>query len=367
VANSRRLNVNGNNSKLTTLLLVFLALVFTVGLTFATLEAPRVLHRVVARFIDIPDFHPAIEPEVIEEWMNSHHVRTIGYVCLALLILLIIVGFVTERTGLSSLGTLAFFLPTFGYFAAYMFFLGGIGILRLLWLPIWGPSKILLKLGDIAYLPYMALVYPFALIGVDIRAHLARILIGLGLFVFLLGTIAWFHAKLQRKETVDFWLYRYSRHPQYLGWIMWSYGMMLLAARVPVPLAGENPGASLPWVISSLLVICVALSEEIKMSRERGQEYTVYRASTPFMLPLPRIVSNVITAPMRMLFKTGRPENRKQILATFVVYAVILIVLSLPFVLLNWPPGPNGWFDWPYRGWPFHTPPPRPTRPPPPA
>ena len=44
--------------------------------------------------------------------------------------------------------------------------------------------------------PYMALVYPFALLGVDVRAHLPRILIGLGLFVFLLGTIAWFHAKL---------------------------------------------------------------------------------------------------------------------------------------------------------------------------
>jgi len=358
--------MNGNNSKLASLFLILLAVVFTVGLTFATLEAPRVLHRIVSNFIEVPDFHPAIEPEVIEEWMSSHHVRTIGYSCLALLILLIIVGFATERTGLSTLGTLAFFLPTFGYFAAYMFFLGGIGILRLLWLPIWGPSRVLLKLGDIVYLPYMALVYPFALVGADIRAPLTRILIVLGLFIFLLGTVTWFYAKLQRKGTADFWLYRHSRHPQYLGWLIWSYGLMLLAARVPVPLAGENPGASLPWVISSLLVICVALLEEIKMSKERGEEYEQYRASTPFMLPLPGFISKVVSTPVRILFRKRWPENRKEILITFVVYAAILMVLSLPFVALKWPPGPNGWFMWPYNAWPFHTPPPLP-RPAPPS
>jgi len=324
-------------------------------LTFATLEAPRVLHRIVSNFIKVPDFHPAIEPEVIEEWMSSHHVRIIGYSCLALLILLIIVGFATERTSLSTLGTLAFFLPTFGYFAAYMFFLGGIGILRLLWLPIWGPSKVLLKLGDIVYLPYMALVYPFALVGADIRAPLARILIVLGLFIFLLGTVTWFYAKLQRKGTADFWLYRHSRHPQYLGWLIWSYGLMLLAARVPVPMAGENPGASLPWVISSLLVICVAFLEEIKMSKERGEEYEQYRASTPFMLPLPGFISKAVSAPARILLRKRWPENRKEILITFVVYAAILMVLSMPFVALKWPPGPNGWFAWPYNVWPFHT------------
>jgi hypothetical protein len=126
--------MRGNHSRLTNLFLVFLAIVFSVGLTFATLEAPRVLDRLLSRFIDVPEFHPAIEPDAIEEWMNSHHVRAIGYVCLGLLIVLIIVGFLSERTGLSTLGTIAFFLPTFGYFATYMFFLGGLGILRVAWL-----------------------------------------------------------------------------------------------------------------------------------------------------------------------------------------------------------------------------------------
>ncbi|NIN70195.1 MAG: DUF1295 domain-containing protein, partial [Anaerolineae bacterium] len=97
-------------------------------------------------------------------------------------------------------------------------------------------------------------VYPPALMGIDIRRALAYLSIALGLLIFLLGTLAWFNAKLHRKETVDFWLYRFSRHPQYLGWIIWSYGLMLLAIQAPIPLGEENPGASLPWSISSLII-----------------------------------------------------------------------------------------------------------------
>ncbi|NIN65135.1 MAG: hypothetical protein GTO63_10635, partial [Anaerolineae bacterium] len=74
----------------------------------------------------------------------------------------------------------AFFLPTFGYFAAYVFFLAGLGMLRALWLPFWGP---LLKLGDISLIPYAILVYPPALMGIDIRRALAYPSIALGLLI----------------------------------------------------------------------------------------------------------------------------------------------------------------------------------------
>jgi hypothetical protein len=190
--------MSGNNPKLANLALALLAVVFTVALTFATIELPRALNRFVDAALGIPHFHPVIEPDLIEAFMRSNHVRLIGYSCLAVVVVLILAGFVTERTGLSSLGAIAFFLPTFGYFAVYMFFLAGLGILRALWLPFWGD---LMKLGDIAYLPYMILVYPFALVGVDVRWLLAFLLIGLGLLVFLLGTLAWFYARLQGKGT----------------------------------------------------------------------------------------------------------------------------------------------------------------------
>lgn len=364
-----------------TLLITLLAVVFTGGLIFVTLEGPRLLNSLAANLLDIPDYNPAIDSELIEEFMNFHSVRLIGYACLAVLAVLIIVGFVTQRTGLLKAGSVAFFLPTFGYFVAYMFFLSGLGILRVVWLPVWDPSRSLLKLGDITYLPYMVLAFPLSLIfssisldigspitqflirsrmtwyywnglHLDIRMALAYALIALGLLIFVLGTINWFYSKIRNRKVVDFWLYRRSRHPQYLGWLIWSYGVMLLASLTPVVRGGENPGASLPWLISSIIVVCIALTEELKMRKEHGDEYLNYQNTTPFMLPLPRLVKRVVTFPARLCLKKERPESRRDIAIIFLIYAAIAILLSTPFAVLNWP-GHQGWSVWPYNMWPF--------------
>jgi protein-S-isoprenylcysteine O-methyltransferase Ste14 len=319
-----------------------LAVVFTVALTFATLQVPRILGNWLSNYF--PDIHPIIEPERIAEFMAV--ARPIGYACLGIIAILIVAGLITGKRKLSILGSFAFFLPTFGYFFASMFFLAGLGILRVPFIPFWDPGTNLMAFGDISYLPYMALVYPFWLGGIDIREVLAWIAIGAGLFIFVLGTITWFYGKVQRRKTVDFWIYRYTRHPQYLGFIIWSYGVMLFAAQQPVPMGGSNPGASLPWLLTSLVVVCVALAEENRMRKEDSERYSQYTASAPFMFRIPKFVSTAITFPMRLLLKKDRPETGKELLATFAVYATSLILLSLPFVLLDWPQG-IGWSGWP--------------------
>ena len=176
--------------------------------------------------------------------MASNHIRAIGFICCALMILLAILGLIVERRGLATLGSIGFILPVYAYFMLHMSFLAGLGILTALWAPFWGD---LVKLGDIAYLPYMILVYPFSLIGMDIRKFLAGFIANLGLLIFILGVLAWFYARFKQKNTVDFWIYRFTRHPQYLGWILWSYGLMLrVAHRHDTALQDSNPGASLP-------------------------------------------------------------------------------------------------------------------------
>lgn len=190
-------------------ILIPLAIVFTLALTFATIELPRAINNVLSAYF--PDFGHNVE--LIEQFVI--YVRPIGYACLVIVIALVIFGFVTGRRGLSSLGSIAFFLPTFGYFALYMFFLAGVGIMRALWLPFWDSSTNLLKLGDIVYLPYMIVVYPFAVLGVDVRTSLAFFAVGAGLLIFFLGTIAWLFGKSEGREVIDFWIYKYSRHPQY--------------------------------------------------------------------------------------------------------------------------------------------------------
>ena len=319
-----------------------LAVVFTVALTFATLQLPRTLGNWLSSYF--PDIHPIIEPERVAEFMAI--ARPVGYACLAVIAILIVAGLVTGKRKLSILGSFAFFLPTFGYFFASMFFLAGLGILRVPFIPFWDPSTNLMAFGDISYLPYMALVYPFWLGGIDIREVLAWIAIGVGLFIFVLGTITWFYGRVQKRKTVDFWIYRYSRHPQYLGFIIWSYGVMLFAAQQPVPMGGSNPGASLPWLLTSLVIVCIALAEESRMRKEDSERYLQYTASAPFMFRIPKFVSTAITFPMRLVLKKDRPETGKELLATFAVYAALVILLSLPFVLLDWPQG-IGWSGWP--------------------
>jgi protein-S-isoprenylcysteine O-methyltransferase Ste14 len=322
--------------------LTLLAFVFTVALTFATIELPRILAILFIRAGWIPDVNPGMQPEIVEGFMKI--ARPIGFACLAAVMGLIIMGFITKRRKLSSLGALIFFLPTFGYFAGSMFFLAGLGILRITWIPFWEFN--LVNLGDIAYLPYMTLVYPFSLVGLDLRMPLALVATGLGFFIFLLGTIAWFYGKAEKRETVTFWIYKYTRHPQYLGYIIWSYGVMLQASLTGISWGGSNPGASLPWLISTLIVVCIALSEEINMSKRDAVAYLKYKESAPFMFPAPKFVSSLATAPIKILFDKKQPENRKEIIGTFLVYCLIFIALSLPFVFLNWPLD-HQWWKWP--------------------
>jgi len=306
--------------------LVPLSVVFTVALTFATLELPRIVNNFLRPVF--PDIY--WEPESIEALMR--YARPVGYACLALVVALILVGFLTERRGLASLGSFALFLPAFGYFAASMFFLTGIGILRVMWLPFWDTNRILLKLGDIAYLPFLIIAIPLRLLLPFPMAYWANSLVaysavGVGLMIFCLGTFTWFYGRSQQ---------RHSRHPQYLGFILWSYGVMLLTALAPTPFGGYQPEPSLPWLISTMLVACVALAEEITMIRKADEGYLAYRERAPFMLPLPGFVSRVLTAPIRMILKKEYPENVREVFYTFVTYCAILIALSLPLIVLNW-------------------------------
>lgn len=53
-----------------------------------------------------------------------------------------------------------------------------------------------------------------------------------------------------------------------------------------------------------------------------------------------------MSAPMRAVLGKRYPESCRELAIVFVVYLAILVVLSLPFVLLNWP-SHLGWSDWP--------------------
>lgn len=320
------------------LTLLALTIVYVVGTTFFNVEIERLVERSITPRILTSRGVEVMNREItsdLEGFMASRNIRPIGYACLIAIVLLTLLGLVTDKTGWAFLGSLSCILPIYAYFVIHMSFLAGLGILAGLWGPFWGD---LLKLGDVAYLPYMILVYPFALVGQDIRSPLAYLLTDLGLLIFLLGILAWFYARWQKKGTADFWIYRFTRHPQYMGWIVWSYGLMLRASLSRgTPLHNANPGASFPWVLSTLIIVCVALSEEIRMMRQRGEEYEHYRQSAPFMLPLPGFVSRAISAPFRFLLRKEWPDRSQDSVWTFLIYLAVIVLLSLPIILIDVP------------------------------
>jgi protein-S-isoprenylcysteine O-methyltransferase Ste14 len=335
--------------------LTLLAIVFAVGLTYAAIELPRAAHQALAKAFDFPGYDPGTNEELAEAYMRTNHIRAIGYTSMGLVVILIVAGLIAERRRLASAGALAFFLPVFGHFAVSMFFLASLGMLRIIWMPIVDVSTDLLRLGDIAYLPYVVTVYPPALAGVDIRGILPWVVMGLGMLIFALSVLAWFYAKLLKRGTADFWLYRFSRHPQYLGWIVWSYGFVILFAHhreFNMKITWDFPN-SLPWVLATLVIIGVALVEEIRMKREQGEEYETYRQRVPFLFPMPRVVSAAIAAPMRFVLRRAWPDSGRQVLVTVGIYAVLLIVLSVPFAVFDWPPPRGGWWAFPYNIFPF--------------
>lgn len=312
------------------ILLSLLAAIFTIGLTFASVELPRIVDAFLREKIGFLDVATGLDEAAAyktELYLQHYHLSLIGYACLAVIIILIIVGFITNKSGLSSAGAIVLFLPVFGQFAMTMFFLGGLGFLRLLWMPFLDVSEAFLHLGDIVYLPYKILLYIASLLRINIWRELPLAITGLGLLLFTLGTLAWFYARIQKKSIADFWVYRLSRHPQYLGWIIWSYGVMLL----PGPNIKKmfDIANSLPWLLATVVIIGVAMLEELKMRRERGEEYDAYCRRTPFLFPVPRFISRIISAPARLVLKKDRPDKKREIAGVMILYTAICMVLSI--------------------------------------
>ncbi len=318
--------------------LALLAVVFTIGLTFASVELPRLVDSFIGKEFEFPNVatvskdHPDYSPDdpgnfKTELYLKTYHLRWIGYGSLAAVVVLIIVGFATNRSGLSSAGAILLFLPVFGHFALTMFFLGGLGFLRLLWMPFLDLSFDVMRLGEIVVLPYKMFASLYSLTGLGRWIPLSYLITGMGLLLFFLGTLTWFYSRAKKKGVADFWVYRLCRHPQYLGWIVWSYGVLFLPGSEEIKKLFSISN-SLPWLLATMVIIGVALVEEVKMRKLFGDSYDAYRRRTSFIFPLPRFISNLFFLPVRILFKKRFPERKREALVLVAFYTLLLMAAS---------------------------------------
>jgi protein-S-isoprenylcysteine O-methyltransferase Ste14 len=306
-----------------------LALIFTIGLTFASLELPGLLDSSLQNSITFPGFDHELSElnrSKTELYIQHFHIRLIGYLCLFLVLGLIIAGFITSRAGLAAVGAVALFLPAFGSFALSMFFLAGLGFLRFLWIPFTDISPLVMKMGSIVYVPYDLVVYIGSLVDVYPRYVFIVLCIGGGLFLFLSGTTAWFYTRFRKRNVADFFVYRICRHPQYLGWIIWSYGIFLIRNE-HFKKTWTYPD-SLPWLLSAIIIVGVSMMEELRMKRQFGDEYASFARRTHFMFPLPRFLKSVIRLPARWILRIQKVEKGVHVLAILGLYAAMLIGAS---------------------------------------
>ena len=82
----------------------------------------------------------------------------------------------------------------------------------------------------------------------------------------------------QRDELIDSGIYRYSRHPQYLGIILTLLGGAL---------AGESAAAVLFAVVLSIVFIAYLPMEERYIQQALGERYEAYRERVPRLLGTP--------------------------------------------------------------------------------
>jgi protein-S-isoprenylcysteine O-methyltransferase Ste14 len=316
---------------------------------FAFIELPKILDQFMQSAIGTPHADPAYNPERIEMFYDVYAIRLIGYICLGVILLLIIIGFTTKRTGLAWLGGIALFLPVFATFAHSMFYLAGLGLLNIIIFPFQDISLTMVDLGKVVLIPYWILMWVFDLFGRYGHKFLAYFFMGLGAFLFVYSVFIWIQTRYSGLKVAKNWIYKYSRHPQYLGWIVWSYGLMLYGPSLNQMKKSWGWYGTLPWLLSTLVIIGICMLEEVKMKERAGKDYEDYRNRTPFLFPVPGFIKWIFAAPVRLFFGKTRPEKKREIGIILTFYGFLFMALSLFWVDLNPQQSESAFVQQPYN------------------
>ena len=316
-------------------LLLLLAIIFSIALMFSFTELPRLLDSALQESVGFPGLDHGsneINEYKAELYISALNLRWIGYASLGLVVSFIILGFVTRRSGWALAGAFTIFLPVFGQFALSMFFLAGLGMLRIGWLPFWDISFQVLDLGNVIYIPYWILMWIFRQFDYWAQMELGWFFMGTGAFLFTWGVLVWFQSRFGKKGVATSWIYRISRHPQYLGWIIWTYGIVIYAPLINQMKKSWGMASSLPWLLMTMIIIGICMLEELKMKKSYGEQYEQYRNRTPFLFPLPKWLRNIIKFPMWLLIRKKRPEKKREVVLVITIYTIILMAFSLIWV-----------------------------------
>lgn len=125
-------------------------------------------------------------------------------------------------------------------------------------------------------------------------------------------------------------IYKISRHPQYLGWILWSYGLFLM----PVDHLKKSWGYadSLPLLLTFMIIIAISLLEELKVTQDFRRDYLQFKSKTAFLFPLPKKLLRFFLHPLRFILKKGKIDKKSDVYIIILYYTGVLMILSFFYV-----------------------------------
>lgn len=193
----------------------------------------------------------------------------------------------------------------------------------------------LMTLPVLLYLIVLFSQYPFNFVVVlvsffqmsllSVGSLIANIMV-IGGFVLVLYSAIYLH-RHKHEGLVTTGPYRYIRHPQYTGFLLLTLGLTslsywLLANTFGIGWLTKEATIAL-WFVQFGAYIALSLIEDSYLSKEIGEEYTVYKKSVPFLLPYGR-------------------STRFDIPVTIGAMSLLLVVIILlQFIGIGFPPG---WF-----------------------
>ncbi|OYT40996.1 MAG: hypothetical protein B6U89_00360 [Desulfurococcales archaeon ex4484_58] len=301
---------------------ITLSVIFTLSMFFTIFVLPHILNNL---FLN-PSLN-RVESRIL--------ISEICFFMFIVSILLIIIGYMVRRAGISVFGSILFFLPTYGNFALYMTLLGGAGILRSIWLPlvmITGEAYILTLGSTVFLLPIFILSIPIIL-GLDtiFLQIIFSILVIIGGLILGFSTTTWIQYYVERKGLIKTGLYKYIRHPQYLAYILWFYLSFALDSMYCVSPFTKIPAPGLPFTILFYTLIYKALSEEVDLLKKYGDEYREYREQSSFIIPLPLRFKKLLLSISRKVIGKDLPDNIDEVRKVVFTYFILTLLISMPF------------------------------------
>ncbi len=96
------------------------------------------------------------------------------------------------------------------------------------------------------------------------------------LFGAILVIIGWRRIHGAKDQLVTNGIYAYIRHPQYLGFLLITSGMLIQWITIPT---------ALMWPVLTVLYYRLAKEEEKEMEERFGKDYLEYKHKVPMFIP----------------------------------------------------------------------------------